>query len=385
MAAYKWELLAKEASVFQSKLMPNPELDFEIENFAGSGSSRGFDSSESTISISQKVITAKKRKKRVKIAQTGKKIAEDNYLLIAADIVQETEKRFLKSLYIQKKILLREEMLRLSSQFLSKISRRVKAGRTPIFELSRAKISFMRNSIILEKLKKDLSASKMLLSSLWGKTGYDRFIVTGEMDIKSGLPYMNKLENVIEKNPEILLLLSKIRLHKNIIKLEKSLRIPDLTLTGGIRSISETGNSAFTFNFSLPVPLFNRNQGNIKRATFQLNRLEDTLKAVKITLRNRIIYLHKKMNNLHKNASTLKSTILPETKKIYKTVSEGYSMGKFDFLNILDAFRTQLEVQEDYLQTLYDYHKLNFEVNRITGLIENQLNQINSGDNNENK
>ena len=42
LAAFGWEVRAREAQILQAGLLPNPEVDVEVENFAGSGALREF-------------------------------------------------------------------------------------------------------------------------------------------------------------------------------------------------------------------------------------------------------------------------------------------------------------------------------------------------------
>src|SRR4029434_6083519 len=68
LAAFGWEVRAGEARTLQASLPPNPEWGVEVENFAGSGALRGFQSAEITIFLSQLIELAGKRPKRTRVA-----------------------------------------------------------------------------------------------------------------------------------------------------------------------------------------------------------------------------------------------------------------------------------------------------------------------------
>src|SRR5262245_11676722 len=69
LAASRYELTAVQGRITQAGLRPNPQLDVELENFAGTGAVKGFDALETTLSLSQVLELGDKRKLRVGVAE----------------------------------------------------------------------------------------------------------------------------------------------------------------------------------------------------------------------------------------------------------------------------------------------------------------------------
>jgi len=381
----QWEIQAKDGLIHQESLLPNPEIEVELENFSGSAETKGFSRAETTVQIGQPILLGGKRKKRIWAATLDKTLSYHDYDRELADLILETKKRFVETMYIQERLALRKEMIQLAEQFLKKISVRVEAGRTSPAELSRAEISLLRNRIVLEQLQKKLSASRQRLGALWGSISPDFKKVKGEMEILSLLPKLNELESRLPQNVDLLRLSADIDYRKSLVILEKAYKIPDLFIAGGIRHLNESKSNAFTFNFSIPIPIFNRNQGRIKTAHYLLKKAESRQKAGWVMFLNELKAQYEMLKTNYNNTLRLKMTILPKAFETFEIIVKGYELGKFNYLNVLDAYRTQLEVREEYLQTLFRYWVLMADIERLTGvgIKEYKFEKIQKGGKNE--
>jgi len=56
------------------------------------------------------------------------------------------------------------------------------------------------------------------------------------------------------------------------VVLENAKKIPDLTVSGGVRRLNENDDTAFVMGFSVPLPLFDRNQGALRRPVIDWTR-----------------------------------------------------------------------------------------------------------------
>src|SRR4030066_235049 len=68
LKAFSLDIRAAEARKLQAGLLPNPEIDVEVEEFGGTGDRTGFDSSQTSIQIAQLIELSDKRSKRPPLA-----------------------------------------------------------------------------------------------------------------------------------------------------------------------------------------------------------------------------------------------------------------------------------------------------------------------------
>ena len=97
--------------------------------------------------------------------------------------------------------------------------------------------------------------------------------MVGELPLPTDLPAPDRLQQLLPGTPEVKFLDDLVERQQHMIELEKSFRIPDLTVSVGPRRFEETGQSAWVAGISLPIPIFDRNQGARRAAEFDLKRV----------------------------------------------------------------------------------------------------------------
>ena len=142
---FETEIKAREARTVQESLLPNPEIDFEIENFSGSGEVKG---AETTISIGQLIELGGKRSKRTKIAALQSDIALLHYEKKRLDIITQVRSIFLNVLNAQKKLKLDHQLQDLALSFKTTIDTLVQAGRLSTAESARAQVELSNRKLI---------------------------------------------------------------------------------------------------------------------------------------------------------------------------------------------------------------------------------------------
>ncbi|MFH1421260.1 MAG: TolC family protein, partial [Planctomycetota bacterium] len=131
--------------------------------------------------------------------------------------------------------------------------------------------------------------------------------------------------------------------------------------------LNELKTNSFVAGASIPLPFFNRNQGNIQSAEIKIQQMDEVIRGQKLSV---ISSLNTSFNNLlsaHSTVVQIKEIILPESEKAYEITRQGYLNGRFAFIDLLDAQRTLFETQTQYLLEISDYYNALIEVENITG------------------
>ena len=151
-------------------LRPALELEIEMENFAGSGSFKGLDSPEATLSLSSVIEMGGKRKARTSLMDARINKSEWELQAITLDVLGELTAIYVDSLATQANIQLAEESLALTQSLLQTVRSRSKKGATPEAEVLRAQASVARAEIRLAALVERLERQKVQLAQFWGDT-----------------------------------------------------------------------------------------------------------------------------------------------------------------------------------------------------------------------
>lgn len=351
----------------QAGLIPNPEADFEAEDFLGGKELSGIKGSQYTLSAGQLFELGGKRSSRINLAETEIVSSRGDYELLKLDVIANVKLNFFSLYQIQKQIEQQRKFVELNEEILKTISERVKAGRTSPAEESKVKVALTNSRIELDRLQRSFSSIQAQLNSLLGTTGKNLIPATALFDSISVPPTREEITGNIEEIPSIKLLQNEVNIREAALELERSLAVPDLTVNGGVRYLNELKTNSFVAGVSIPLPFFNRNQGNIQSAEVRLEQMD----AIKNTRRlNVIAQLNTAYNNLlsaYNNSQQLKNSIIPEAENAYEITRQGYIQGRFAFIDLLDAQRTLFETQTQFLLELSDYYNSLIEIENVTG------------------
>jgi len=367
LKAFVYEISSLEKIKIQAGLIPNPEAEFEAEDFLGGKELSGINGSQYTLSGSQLFELGGKRSSRVNLSDKAINFAQGNYELIRLDVIAQVKSAFFGLYQIHHQIALQQKFIQINEEILKTISERVKAGRTSPAEESKVKVALINSRIELQRLERNYSSTQTRLSSLLGKTGKNLVPSTDLFENLFTPPGKEDILVDLENIPSIKNLSNETNFRKAQLELEESQAVPDLTVSGGVRYLNELKTNSFVAGFSIPLPFFNRNQGNIQSAEVKIQQMDEIIRAQKLSV---ISSLNTSLNNLlsaYNNAVQLRESILPESEKAYEITRQGYLQGRFAFIDLLDAQRTLFDAQAQYLLELSDYYNSLIELENVTG------------------
>ena len=367
LKAFSLDIRAAEARKLQAGLLPNPEIDVEVEELGGTGDRTGFDSSETSIQIGQLIELADKRSKRTHLADIEKDLAELDFKSERLDVMADVAGAFIDVLAAQEQLSLSKELVDLSEKTYSTVAERVRAGQDSPVEETKAKIVLSNTRIEFERAGNKLISARHQLAATWGGS-YPTFEkVTGEFYEMSPAPSFEELAGLISQNPDIARWPVEENKHRAAVELEKAKATSDIKLSGGIKYLDEGDDSAFIVGLSIPFPLFNRNQGNIQQATYVLAKTEEQYKAALTEIRASLAEASTKLLSSFSEIKIIKNDVLPLARSAFDATNQGYRKGKFEYLVVLDAQRTFFEARAKYIEALAGYYKARADVERLIG------------------
>ncbi len=367
LSAFSWEIKARDAARIQAALLPNPELGLEVENFAGSAPFSGLDQTETTLSVGQLIELSGKRSKREKVATLNRDLAGWDYEALRLRLFNEVTLSFVSVLGDQQKVKLTGDLLQLAKQLEEAVSKRVNAGKVSPVEAIKAKVTLASAKIDLDRARRALQASRKKLATMWGSTKPGFQSVKGSLEVPSALPTFIQLVDRLGQNPELARWVTELAQRKAVITLEKAQATPDITIGGGFRQFNENDATALVGGISIDLPVFNRNQGGIRKAQAQHSKALAEQHATALQLRAALAEAYRTLSTTHAAAEGLKNELLPGAELTFEAVSEGYRLGKFDLLDVLDAQRTLAGARAQYLQAQIDHHLSLADVEQLIG------------------
>ncbi|MBA3642381.1 MAG: TolC family protein, partial [Acidobacteria bacterium] len=181
------------------------------------------------------------------------------------------------------------------------------------------------------------------------------------------VPEFAELQRRLAANPELERWAAEIAQRQAALAVERSKRVPDVTVNAGYRRFTEIDSNAFLIGGSIQLPLFDRNRGGIQEATDRISKAHYEQRAAQVRVTTALAESYRALASARDEASVLASSIQPGAREAFEAVSEGYRLGKFGYLEVLDAQRTLVSAGAQYLRALSDYHEAAADVERLIG------------------
>ncbi|MCK9607967.1 MAG: TolC family protein [Methylomonas sp.] len=366
LSAYSWESRAQEASTLQAGLLPNPTFNANASNF-GNRVLQGFDGDSVTLELSQLIELGGKRTARIEAAALTKQLADWDYEAKRADVLTQVTQAFIDVLAAQQQLALTQQTHELANQTAVTTAARVQAGKVSPVEETKAKVARASVQIELMRAQKELEAARKRLAAGWGSTAPRFEAVSGNLENIQVPASLDSLAQRLSKNPDLARWATEITQRQALIAMEKSKAIPDVTATVGASKYLMPNDYALVVGFSVPLPVFDRNQGRIQEAEHRLSKAEQDMRNTEVRIATALNTAYQALDIAHSEIMTLRQEILPGAQSAYDAAREGYRLGKFGFLDVLDAQRTLFGAKNQYLVALANYHKSVADVERLVG------------------
>lgn len=360
LSAARHELQAAQASVLQAGALPNPALAISVED-------RRRETRETTFLLNQPIELGGKRGARLSTAERGKDAVAAEFQAKRAEVRAAVIAAFFDVLAAQERMRLAEESIQLARRGTDAASRRVAAGKVSPVEETKARVAESSVRLELSQAKIELATARRRLAATWGNSAPQFARAEGQLDALPALPDPQELSHRIALAPAMLRARSELGRRESLAQLESSRRIPDLTVSLGVKRSEELGRNQAIVGVSIPLPLFDTNRGNVLEALRRTDKARDELSATGTRLDGEIAQAYERLSIAHQEADALRKEILPGAQSAYEAASKGFEYGKFGFLDVLDAQRTLLQAQSQYLCALSEAHRAAADIDRILG------------------
>nr|WP_255431954.1 TolC family protein [Pantoea sp. Ap-967] len=360
LAAASRETGIAEGERRQAGLIPNPELSWEVEDTRRA-------TSTTTVTLSQALELGGKRGARIAVAGSGQAIAqldlERQHNGLRADVVQ----AFHAALRAQTALELAQQSQALTERGLRVVQGRVTAGQTPPVEATRAQVQLAQAQAQVRRANTQRSVAYQALARLTGspQASFDQLQAASLSP--GAAPSADSLLARVEQTAEWRLAAAQVARGEATLGAEKAQRVPNLTVSLGSQYSREDRERVNVVGLSMPLPLFDRNQGNVLAAARRADQARDLRNAVELRLRSDTHSAVSQWHTAMQEVDAYDRTILPSAQQAVDTATRGFERGKFAFLDVLDAQRTLIEARGQYLDALASATDARAQVERIYG------------------
>lgn len=349
------EISAFEGTKLQASVFRNPDFITETEEINSHNPNiQPF----VTLRISQLFELGGKRHARMNVAGLGQEVARQAYEVRRVEVMARTADAFIDVLEGQSLTAVLEDTLQLTELALSTANKRVAADKAPPMEAIRSKVNLSTVGVELEQARRNLTAAKTRLALLWGESTPQFGPVQGELESFVTIPELDRLLGHIEANPLLQQSSRQVAQREAMFELESARRIPDIRLGAAVRRYLELDQNTALLDMSIPIPIFDRNQGNRLEARQRIYQARDQRMAIELQIRAELTRVYESLLAAQRETQTLRDEVLPGAQKAFELTNRGYQLGKFSFLEMLDAQRVYFQNRTLYVRALANYQRL---------------------------
>jgi cobalt-zinc-cadmium efflux system outer membrane protein len=365
IAAAEREREAIEGIRTQAAIRPNPSISTSIQDTRSN-------TRQIYLQLNQEIELGNKREARIDAADAFYKKSSSELDRKKAEIHANVIAAFYEVLAAQERLKLSKSSLDVANLALDVAAKRVKAGKSSPIEETKSKIAESTAKIEFNQATSQLNSARKRLSALWGNPSPVFERAEGDVENIPSLSGIADLSASLENSPAISLARLEINARDGMTKIERSKATPNITISAGVVNNQELGgHNQALLGLSVPIPVFDRNQGNLQEAVSRQYKAQDELVALRSQLEAFLATQYERLNAARQTSQSLRNEILPGAQSAFDAANKGFSAGKFSFLDVLDAQRTLFQAKSQYIQALIDAHQSVAEIERILGDVLN--------------
>ena len=360
LAAAANEVAATEAAIDQAAIRPNPEAAMSMEDLKK-------ETRTTTVQINQAIELGGKRRARVEAAERGRDAAMLDRDAKQAEIRAAVIAAFFDVLIAQERLILARSSSELAQRGTIIAARRVAAGKISPVEETKARVAQANVQLELTQAQTELEIARRRLSAFWGEAVPRFSKADGSVDTMPALALPEELVGRLKGSPLLKRAQMEVERRTALAAVENSRRVPNVTVSLGVKRAEDLGRNQAVIGLSVPLPLFDRNQGNLLEALRRTDKARNELAATEVRLQNELYQATAQLQSARQEIDALQKEILPGAQSAYDAAAKGFEYGKFSFLEVLDAQRTLLQAKSQYLRAVSNIHRSAAELQRILG------------------
>jgi cobalt-zinc-cadmium efflux system outer membrane protein len=248
-------------------------------------------------------------------------------------------------------------------------SKRVAAGKISPSDETKARLAAVDAATELNQATAQLVVARTKLGALIGRPA-ESVILREPAD---QLPQVKPLETLLSQAKDatsVQRARSQLAAQEAQTGVERAARVPDLTLSVGSQRDDQVGRRQAVVGLSVPLPLFNRNEGNLKAALQRTDKAREALAAAQVSASSELATAYTRFEVARNEVALLRQDVIPNARSAYELTLKGFEYGKFPFLEVLDAQRTWFQAQSRQWNSMLEAYRAYADIERIAGTAE---------------
>ncbi len=334
----------------QVGLYPNPIIGYQGQEIGADGTSGkqgGY--------ISQTIVTGNKLRLNQAVADYDIQQLQWELETQKYRVRNDVQSQFFASLGAEQRVKLSLQLEEIAKEGVEMASKLFESGEAARPDILQAEVQLGEIRIIRQNAEYDHQAARKQLASLVGSPELTQAPLSGDLnEISPDLTWEESYQQLQTNSPELQAVYARVSRAREQIFRQESQNKPNLLAQIGVARDNETGDDIANVQLGIPLPIFNRNQGNIDMANAEYYRSLSDVERLQLSLEVRLANAFRDYQKAKQQVEQYQQNILPKAKENLDLTNQGYRQQQFDFLRVLTARRTYFETNIQFIRSLVD-------------------------------
>lgn len=332
----------------QVGLRPNPQIGYmgnEIGDEGHAGMQGGY--------VSQEFVTADKLGLSRAAAQRGIGAAEQRLERTRLQVVTTVRTYYYETLVAERGLAFAQQLEQIGTQALQASELRLKALEGTQAAVLQSQVEADSANLLVIQAENRRDAARRRLASILGAV--ERAQSPLEDAFSAPLPALDWeaiRSRLMAESPELAELRYNVERARWAVQRAVAGRVPNVTVMSGAQYDYASEFAMANVQVSLPVPIFDRNQGGISQASGELAAAQAALDSRELALTQQLAAAMSDYNTASRRVEKFTASILPAARQSLDLVSKAYEQGELEYLDILNTQRIYAEKNLAYLDDL---------------------------------
>ena len=381
LEAARESLRQAEARLTQARVVPNPSIDLSRSTdavFANEGDS-GY-----SVTLSQPLELGGKRVKRVRGAEASIEVTKAEIADAERQTIARLRKLYVDATAAAARVDLLQRVTGLNQQTMGVMNVRLRAGDAS--QLDAKLLSAANNQLEARRAvaENELAAAIFQIRTLSGMAAGEPLLLRRSPPAQSGPPDSPEtiLARALDARPDLRAARLREALAEAGIRLAKSQAIPDTSafvrygndsvvaqLPGAGQKRSFERERVLEVGISIPIPLFNRHQGDIADAASLRTQSRAQREALEQVVRQEVLLAYARYQMAQRTVAVLQAGVVEQNQDSFRIIQLGYNLGEMRLLDVVNQQRVLIDAQTSYVDAQAELNTAVVDLDVASGMV----------------
>lgn len=331
----------------QVGLRPNPVASISAQELGNDGRAGQFGAF-----VGQEYVRGDKLNLNREAASWNLRRARQELAAQRMRVVTDVRRGFYLLLVAQERVKVALDLSEIAQQAVAKATELVKI-QEPQRVLTQAEIEAELAFVMVENAESQRDAQWRSLAATVGQPDMTPQSVSGTLSANTpSLVWEEAMARIRAESPELAAAVSRVEELRWRVHRASAEATPNVTMQAGVYYDDASSDPFASFQLSLPLPIYNRNQGGVAEARANVSAATNAARRIELRLQNELSAVFQQYEQAHQQASRYESTILAKTKRNLDLSKQSYDIGQSSYLAVLTAQRSYTEAHLTWLNAL---------------------------------